>query len=280
MFTSVFAVLHPTKKPARVQMMLEAIQAACQRAHVNFVTEEAAIFNTTLIVAIGGDGTMLQAMRTAVLHDATAVGINLGRVGFLTDINSSQFPSQVNFEDFFTNLLTGSNVNQFVEQRTMLWIIRGAKPNLAGNEVSISRTGSDSMIEYSIYVNRSAVGTHRANSILISTATGSTAYALSAGGALMLPALDAFQIVPVAPLTLTSRPIVVPGDSLITIEAWASGISVRADGNVIEETNQTFTRENPFSITLQAFERRCKVLHLDGWNFFDILSEKLGWIKE
>ena len=276
MFTSVFAVLHPTKKPARVQMMLEAIQAACQRAHVNFVTEEAAIFNTTLIVAIGGDGTMLQAMRTAAWHDATAVGINLGRVGFLTDINSSE--SQFNFETFFTNLLTGSNIS-FVEQRTMLWIARGTKPSLAGNEVSISRTGSDSMIEYSIYVDRSAVGTHRANSILISTAAGSTAYALSAGGALMLPSLDAFQIVPVAPLTLTSRPIVVPGNSLITIEAWASGISVRADGNVIEETNQTFTRENPFSITLQAFERRCKVLHLDGWNFFGILSEKLGWSR-
>jgi NAD+ kinase len=233
-----------------------------------------------LVVAIGGDGTMLEAIRCAALTGSTAVGINLGRVGFLTDIGIGDH-SLTELASTFKKLLQGQ-LSSFQELRTVLTTSVQPLHKLAANEVTVSQLYADSMITYRLTINNFNAGIHRANAIMVATATGSTAYSLSAGGALMMPDIGAIQVVPVAPLTMTSRPIVVSSRHSVKIEAWGGPISVRFDGQRIdmEDQERVYTREHPYEIVVSSFEYKASILHLEDWNFFNILTEKLGWIKE
>lgn len=227
----------------------------------------------TLVIAIGGDGTMLQAMRIAAIPDAVVVGVNLGRVGFLTDVQPTDLAT------LQRTVISFINGGQFckIEHRTILQHVDSSieKLDLACNEFSVAHTESDSMIWYKLYIDGVSAGTHRANSVLISTATGSTAYALSVGGALMYPSANAIQIVPIAPMSLTSRPIIVDAGSEIVIEAWGGRLALRADGNKI--LNLPSWNRHTFKFQQHGTVR---VLHQHTWNFFEVLSQKLGWTKE
>lgn len=259
-----------------VQHVIDMITFVARATNVRVVGRDE-IEGHTLVVAVGGDGTMLEAMRVAALYDATALGVNLGRVGFLSDLNI-QDPKHGSLTDAMTSILT-RRVATSVEHRTVL-VSTIDDRTLACNEFSVSPTEGDTMLTYHLRIGSMSAGVHRANSILIATATGSTAYSLSAGGALMMPGLDAIQIVPVAPMTMTSRPILVPNHMPITVEVCSPGVSIRADGQRIHTDTHPFTRQSPYSITVRRYIREAKVLHLEGWNFFDTLTQKLGWIKE
>lgn len=253
---------------------------------VNLVTDTAKRLNVdvvgptginrgTLVVAIGGDGTMLEAMRVAARADATAIGVNLGRIGFLTDISVQEHLTHA----FAAALLRLTDT--FVEERILLETSRA--DNLAVNEVSVSQLYADSMITYRLLIGNVDAGVHRANGILVSTPTGSTAYSLSVGGALMMPEMEAIQIVPVAPSTMTSRPIIVPATTSIELQVWGGDVTVRTDGQVVDnvtESGWTPTKQSPYVIRVNAFNNKAKVLHFAGWNFFDVLTEKLGWKHE
>lgn len=230
-------------------------------------------FPDLLLIAIGGDGTMLEAMRSAARLGATAIGINLGNVGFLTDISAKNLLAEVMAE------IINGTADCTVEERTVISLNGSSWNDIAGNEVSISRIESDSMINYRLYVGNHDAGVHKANSVLISTPTGSTAYSLSAGGALMMPDVDAFQIVPVAPMAMTTRPIITPLVP-ITVEAWGTGIAVRTDGTISGTYDSTFTEQSPLTTMVVPFKRKVKILHPNGWNYFNVLSDKLGWIKK
>lgn len=235
------------------------------------VVDRASITSTTLVIAVGGDGTMLEAMRLSALRKCVSVGVNLGNVGFLTDMQPDDALTAK-----IVSLLRGE-AHATIEDRIALV---GSSPNrdvLSCNEISIAPMSSDTMITYRLKVDQYDAGTHRANSILISTATGSTAYALSAGGALMMPSVDAIQLVPVAPMTLTSRPIIVPSTSKITVEAFGGGISVRSDGQVVNGQPQPATSDRPFVIEIEKHPDPVRVAHLPEWNFFNVLSQKFGW---
>jgi NAD+ kinase len=227
----------------------------------------------TLIIAIGGDGTMLEAMRCAARYDATALGVNLGRVGFLSDLNVED-PRYGTLEDVLTELLNGTRPYRVEERTALVTSVDGDL--LACNEVSISPITSDTLIKYHLKVDGTSAGIHRANGILIATANGSTAYTLAVGGALMMPGLDAIQIVPVAPITMTSRPLVVSGNSVVTIEAYGRDLAVRADGQAIRNPSDVA----PWVIDIRRYLHPAKVLHLREWNYFDALTSKLGWQKE
>lgn len=226
-----------------------------------------------LIVAIGGDGTMLEAMRGSARIGCTAIGINLGNVGFLTDISLKQL-----ITDDFARIIYGT-AGCTVEERSMVALNGSTWNDIAGNEVSISRMESDSMITYRLWVGKHDAGVHKANSVLISTPTGSTAYSLSAGGALMMPDVDALQIVPVAPMAMTTRPIIAPLVPIM-VQAWGKGIAVRTDGTLTTQSQDTWTEANPYITMVTPFARKAKILHPQGWNYFNILSDKLGWIKK
>lgn len=237
------------------------------------------IDHNTLIIAVGGDGTMLEAMRIASEFEAAAFGVNLGNVGFLTELSIKNRPI-VEFDKAMHALLKGEY--QHIEQRATLYAVAETERGTgylghAVNEVSISQMYADAMVTYRLKIRGSDAGVHKANSLLVSTATGSTAYALAAGGVLMTPEMDAVQIVPVAPTRLTSRPIITSG-APIEVHVWGDGIAIRTDGQVAFRSENRYTEDNPFVVRMTK-AKPANVVHLEGWNFFDVLQEKLGWIK-
>lgn len=258
-----------------VRLYVHTIRAAAERAGVTVVQRDG-ILPGTLIIAVGGDGTMLEAMRQAALHDATAVGVNLGNVGFLTDITVRDPLSTYDFETVIHRILTGA-VDTVIEHRAVLTGASSDPNHLSCNEISVAPLGSDTMITYKLMIDKYNAGVHKANSILISTPTGSTAYSLSAGGALMMPALDAFQITPVAPMTMTSRPIIVSPQSVITLEVTGANVAVRSDGQIVAGQPNPALASSPYKLTIRKHLRPTKVLHLAGWDFFNVLTHKLGW---
>lgn len=229
------------------------------------------ISGSTLIVAVGGDGTMLEAMRLSAKYDAICFGINLGRIGFLTDF-SVKVPSPFGtLEQMFEDLLR-DRIAYVIERRTALVTEVHDVQSIACNEFSVAPPTSDTMLRYHLWIDGISAGVHRANSLMVSTATGSTAYSLAAGGALMYPTLDALQIIPVAPATMTSRPIIVPATSVVRLELDNSDVVLRKDGQRVAHGFET--------VAFRKYLHPAQSLHLPGWNYFETLTEKLGWIKE
>lgn len=259
-----------------VQSALDVIRKTANQVG-SYEVKAVDIRPNTLIVAVGGDGTMLEAMRISASTGATAIGVNLGRIGFLTEIDNQRHLAHA-----ISAALT-LRTDTFVEERLLLKpFIDGAPP--AVNEISVSQLYADALITYRLRIGNMDAGVHRANGILIATPTGSTAYTLSVGGSLMLPEMDAIQIVPVAPATMTSRPIIVPSNTPIELQVWGGDITVRADGQVIDPVAgwhpPPSTKIAPYRLLIGACETKAKVLHFSGWNFFDVLTEKLGWKHE
>lgn len=236
---------------------------------------------SSIIIAVGGDGTMLEAMRLAQLSGAHVIGINLGNVGFLTELSAN------NMDVIHQHLrqLFSDNWKLYytVEYR---WAIKAKiretnQSHIACNEISVAGEHSDEMIKYRLLINGHDAGIHRANSILVATPTGSTAYSMSAGGALMMPNMRALQVVPVAPCTLTSRPIIVSGSSSVQIHAWGNKIAVRLDGTERYTVGRDFTQQNPYVVDVNVDDAGpIQVVHGAEWNYFNVLTNKLGWIQE
>lgn len=261
----------------------EIIADRARKLNINVLTDKQSISAGTLVIAVGGDGTMLEAMRISANTGAKAFGVHMGNIGFLTDLSVRE-QSATAFLAAIDQLVQGQN--QRTEARM---VIRALMPNItscpaiAVNEVSISQMYADAMISYRLRVvtgdYAADAGTHKANSLLVATPTGSTAYSLAAGGVLMTPEIRAFQIVPVAPTRLTARPIIASGRQKVVIEAWGDGIAVRADGQVVHRSDEQYTEDNPFVIEVDQHSSPATVVHFDGWNFFDMLQQKLGWYK-
>lgn len=259
-----------------VQEVVGTIERTAAQVGVYQVTS-VDIRPNTLVIAVGGDGTMLEAMRVSAKTGAVAIGVNLGRIGFLTEIDNQRYLAHA-----LAAALTLNRSDTFVEERLLLET--SMNDTLAINEVSVSQLYADSLISYRLRIGDVDAGVHRANGILVSTPTGSTAYSLSVGGALMMPEMDAIQIIPVAPATMTSRPIIVPSNVSIALEAWGGNITVRSDGQILEDRSTTSwkppTKANPFVVTIKPHKIKAKVLHFTDWNFFSVLTEKLGWKHE
>ena len=275
MFKSVYIVpKFNAENDPRVTMIADAIKRVAERRQLFVLTQPSKCDKVTLVIAIGGDGTMLGAMRIAAQFKSVAMGINLGRTGFLTDFTAIEA-----VEHQIDDILEYAGVVYPIESRLMLRAWHGSDSVVAGNEVSVSREKSDSMITYRLIFDDTDAGVYRANSVLVSSPSGSTAYSLSAGGALMMPALHAMQVVPVAPLTMTARPIIVSPDTHIEIQAWGGRIAARGDGLEWLCTNSEYTKENPFTMFVQS-HGDVRILHDKDWNYFNMLTSKLGWIKE
>lgn len=219
-----------------------------------------------LIIAIGGDGTMLEAMRLSAHSGYDCIGINRGRIGFLTDLSDP-----VNSIE----KLMWFDRKSWVEERiTLEALVKERSPleAMGCNEVSVSRQEPDTTLTYQLIVDGMDAGVHRANAVMVATPTGSTAYSLSAGGALMLPSIKALQITAVAPMTLTARPIIVSSDSTVQIRVMSEDAQVRVDGQLLD----TVSGDDTIVVSTGPSAR---VVHMEGWNFFSTLSEKLGWIR-
>ncbi|MFA9215914.1 MAG: NAD kinase [Sphingomonadaceae bacterium] len=219
-------------------------------------------------IVMGGDGTMLGIARQLAPFDVPLIGINQGRLGFMTDITlDSMLP-------VLSKILGGS---YFAERRSLLegQVLRNGEVihvGMAVNDVVVSRGGGAGMAELRVDVDHHFMYNQRSDGLIISTPTGSTAYALSAGGPLLHPSLGGIVLVPIAPHALSNRPIVLPESSEIVVEiVRGRDISVNFDMQTfasLTAQDRIIIRRSPHTITF---------LHPEGWSYYNTLREKLHW---
>ena len=226
-----------------------------------------------LAIAIGGDGTMLKAAHLACLHEMPLLGINRGRLGFLADI-----PADV-FEEHLNAIFAGT----FVEDERFLLhveVLRKGKLLLdsnAFNDVILQKWNIARLVEFETYVDGSFVHRQRSDGLIVTTPTGSTAYALSGGGPILHPSLDALALVPICPHTLTNRPIVIDGNSVVEIVVGTREIDharLTCDGDIEIELAPGDR------VRVQKKDKKITLIHPQGHDHFSILREKLQWGTE
>ncbi|HEX8611062.1 MAG TPA: NAD kinase [Telluria sp.] len=220
------------------------------------------------VIVMGGDGTMLGIARQLAPFDVPLIGINLGRLGFMTDIPVERMIPVVG------DILGGQ---ARAEKRTLLEgrVMRDGAMiacGLAVNDVVVARGAGAGMVELKVAVDGNFMYNQRSDGLIISTPTGSTAYALSAGGPLLHPSLGGIVLVPIAPHALSNRPIVVPDSSEIVIEiVGGRDTSVNFD-------MQTFASlAHGDQIVISRSPNHITFLHPEGWSYYDTLREKLHW---
>ena len=227
--------------------------------------------HSDVVVVLGGDGTMLSIARTLAPHGVPLIGINQGRLGFLTDITIESMLDAV------AEILSGQYV---AEERILLnaQVRRSGVPvfeSAAFNDVVVGKGGIGRLIELEIAINSEFVYSQRADGLVVATPTGSTAYALSAGGPIMHPKLEAIALIPVCPHTLSARPIVVSSHSRIEIHlTHADEARVHFDG----QHNFDLVTGDYVWITRAA--RPVTLLHPHSYSYYDTLRQKLHWGKK
>lgn len=230
---------------------------------------------STVIIPIGGDGTVLSAAKDILHLNIPIIGVNIGNLGFLTDLSPTQTNETLNV--FFDGL---KNINSMIrDTRTLLSVVIDDVEYTALNDIVVSNVYADSIIEYDLTVGLSNAGRHKANSVIISTPTGSTAYAMFAGGAIIEPGLDVIEIIPVAAMSMTSRPMIVGGNNHITVRIRGKSgreIAVKADGQLISRVLIESISDH-IDIDIIRLEKTITLLHSSNWNFFDVLNKKLHW---
>lgn len=223
-----------------------------------------------LAIVIGGDGTLLKAVHLFCQRPIALVGINLGRLGFLTDISPQSLATDV------SAILRGE---YHEEQRLLLeaQVLRGTQTTRCApalNDVVIQKTDGGRMLEFATYVDNKFVCAHRADGIIIATPTGSTAYALSGGGSILHPALDALILVPICPHALGDRPIVLSSASQVEIvigHTRGGRAQVTSDGQdmqLLSADNRVRVRRASAGVTF---------IHPHGHDYYHVLRTKLLW---
>ena len=223
-----------------------------------------------LAVVVGGDGTMLGIARELARHNLPLVGINQGRLGFITDIPLGQY------REALAPMIAGDYEE---EQRAMLEgeVRRDGEiihQGLSMNDVVVSRGASASMVELSVDVGDDFVANMRADGLIMATPTGSTAYALSAGGPILHPGIGGWVMVPIASHTLSNRPIVLPDDVEVRI-----GIVAGKDVSANFDMHNLASLLHGDQVHVRRSSFRVRFLHPRGWSYYATLRRKLRWYE-
>jgi NAD+ kinase len=219
-------------------------------------------------LVVGGDGTMLAIGRQLARHGVPLIGINQGRLGFITDIPLDQFRASL------TPMLRG----EYEEDHRSLMHARVLRDGdcvfdaLAMNDVVVHRGTTSGMVELRVEVDGHFVANQRADGLIVASPTGSTAYALSSGGPLLHPSIPGWVLVPIAPHTLSNRPLVLPDASEIAIEVVAG-----RDASANFDMQSLASLLHGDRITVSRSQHRVRFLHPRGWSYFDTLRMKLHW---
>jgi NAD+ kinase len=240
------------------------------RDAVESCPESAFASRADLIVAIGGDGTLLYAARLVAGRPVPLLGINRGRLGFLTDVSPASMLEDVE------SVLAGS----YTEDRRSLLSARlerdGAAPvgALALNDVVLAKVDTGRTLDFETSINGRFVNSHGGDGMVVATATGSTAYALSCGGPIVEPNLDVWVLAPISPHTLSDRPIVVQAGSRVQIrlsERLGARAQVTCDGLVLGEL------EHGDQLLIEGADATITLLHPPGYDYYRLLRSKLHW---
>ena len=218
-----------------------------------------------IVVVFGGDGTLLNAARKYLNYDIPILGINMGNVGFLTDISTD------NFEKTIKEVLDG---NYKIEERNLVSAKFGNNHLYGLNEVVIHSGAYAQLMRYRLNVNDKVVYEQKSDGLIIATPTGSTAYALSAGGPIIHPSLDVWTILPMLPQSLSSRPFVISTDEKVEMDLFDGpneNAKICVDGQ--DDIDIPYGEK----ILISKMEKTLKLVHPNDNDFFEACREKLGW---
>jgi len=234
------------------------------------VADNALSSDADLIIAIGGDGTMLHAAGLAAGGDVPLLGINRGRLGFLADV------SPVDMLESLGQVLAGNYTSESrLQLQAKITAADGSqKTALALNDVVLQRRETGRMLDFETRIAKKYVNTHMGDGLIAATPTGSTAYALSCGGPIIQPRLDAIVVVPICPHTLSDRPIVIPADQEIEVKLLPredTKAEISVDGHTLGE----FGPDD--KLVIGEAEHRITLIHPPGYDFYEILRSKLHW---
>ncbi len=221
--------------------------------------------HASLLITVGGDGTLLRAARIAVKHDLPLLGINTGRLGFLTELDEDD-PRLADLPQLVERGL-------FIDERTALEAQYGGRRYFALNDVVVRKGEVSRIVPFGLRVNDGATTRIAADGICVATPTGSTAYFLSAGGSLIEPTVDAFGVVPLLPHTLFSRPLIVPTCSKIEItsDQESAQAHLECDGEVLSEV------EPNSSVFVSCYRERVRFARTAPLHFLERLEAKMLW---
>jgi NAD+ kinase len=220
-----------------------------------------------VLIVLGGDGSFLAAARMATDYSVPLLGVNLGKLGFITEVSLDEF-------EIVLDYLKAGN---FTIQNRMMLEVKVSRQNetrtaTALNDIVITHRNLARMIEMGITIGDQSVTQYKADGLIVSTPTGSTAYALSAGGPILYPTLDSVLICPICPHTLTNRPLVIPADATINVDVHTQNeVIATLDGQVLIEIDQND------DISIYKSKKIVKIIKLPGRTHFDTLRNKLGW---
>ncbi len=222
-----------------------------------------------LVIAVGGDGNILSSARAMAPFGVPILGINRGKLGFLADVSPDEIGDRLN------EVLSGDFTTE--EHFLLEGIVEGEEeiPS-ALNEVLVHSADMPKMIEMDLFVNDQFVYTQNSDGLIVSSPTGSTAYALSAGGPIMHPSLDAIVLVPMFPHSLTSRPLVVPGGDEIRI---VLGASTDVSAKVSFDSHLEFRIAPGDSLTIRKMREKLVLVHPPGHSFYGACRSKLEWAR-
>lgn len=223
-----------------------------------------------LLIVVGGDGSMLNAARTAAEHQIPVLGINRGRLGFLADIVPDELEHQL------SSILSGNYLpeNRFLLQASIEHNKQFTPLGVALNDIVLFPGHVAHMIEFAIYINDQFVCSQRADGLITSTPTGSTAYALSGGGPILHPQLDALVMVPMFPHTFSNRPIVVDGNSKIKIVIDSE---IDTSPHVAYDGHRHRAISPGDILHIHKFQFHLTLIHPSDYNYYETLRSKLGW---
>ena len=238
--------------------------------HEDISAEDSEIWrHCDVIISLGGDGSMLSSARIAGNHGIPILGVNLGSLGFLTEVTQERILKSL-------ELLKADKYK--IEERMVLeTLIPTAKKTdpFALNDVVIDHGEATNLVKLDLFSDNEFVCSYNVDGIIISTPTGSTAYSLSVGGPIINPLMEAISVSPISPHTLTLRPIIFPAENVITIVAGAGGgrLRVSVDGRIVGDL------EAGRRISIKKAAYKIKLVKFDSTSFYEILREKLHWGK-
>jgi NAD+ kinase len=219
-----------------------------------------------ILVTLGGDGTLISAVRRSFKYDIPILGIHAGRLGFLADIGMDEI-------EFFVQQLVDGNYR--IDERSILkakFLQNNEEIKMyAFNDIVFTRPSISNMIHIETLVDQRPFNTYYGDGVIISTPTGSTAYNLSAGGPIIFPLTNVFALTPISPHSLTQRPAVLPGEYPIEMK------TTDKKGLVIVDGQDMYELEQNQSIHIQLATKKAKLIHRVEFNYFEVLKEKLGW---
>ena len=236
-----------------------------QNSEVKVLDHEELVKKVDLIIVFGGDGTLLNSARQYLNYEIPILGVNMGNVGFLTDISVD------NFDLAIKEILSGKFK---IEERNLVSAKFNENHLYGLNEVVIHSGAYAQLMRYRLSVNKKAVYEQRSDGLIVATPTGSTAYSLSAGGPIIHPSLDVWTILPMLPQSLSSRPFIISSDENVEMELFEGP---NKNAKICVDGQDDIDVPYGVKISISKMEKTSKLVHPEDNDFFEACREKLGW---